>query len=104
MKWNGRRVLVTGAGGFIGSHLAERLVAEVPGVRSAECRLVSRIGHPIDEPWLVEVRVAGVDPEVDPAVRKAVDAVVREELARLPRLAGELIEGRLAMDRWPLRV
>lgn len=28
MKWNGKKVLITGGGGFIGSHLTERLVAE----------------------------------------------------------------------------
>ena len=34
MDWQGRQVLVTGAGGFIGSHLTERLVAEGARVRA----------------------------------------------------------------------
>ena len=34
MNWNGRKVLVTGADGFIGSHLAERLAALGADVRA----------------------------------------------------------------------
>ncbi len=34
MTWQGRTVLVTGAGGFIGGHLAERLVREGAAVRA----------------------------------------------------------------------
>ena len=34
MNWNGKTVLVTGADGFIGSHLVERLVSEGARVRA----------------------------------------------------------------------
>ena len=34
MNWNKKRVLITGAGGFIGSHLTERLVKESADVRA----------------------------------------------------------------------
>jgi S-adenosylmethionine synthetase len=82
---------------------AERLVAELEPVRAAECCLVSRIGHPIDEPDLVQVAIAGADPEADRDLAGAVERIVHRELERLPRLTEELVRGGLGIDRWPLR-
>ncbi len=54
MNWTGRRVLVTGAGGFIGSHLTERLVDS-----GARVRALIHYNSSGSRGWLEESPVAG---------------------------------------------
>jgi NAD dependent epimerase/dehydratase len=77
-SWSGRRVLVTGAGGFIGSHLAEALVHAGAAVR-AFIRYNSRGDH-----GLLELAEPEVAQEID---------VFRGDLAN-PEAAAGAIEGR----------
>lgn len=63
------RVLVTGAGGFIGTHLVERLKAEGYWVRGVDLKLPQWSKSPADEFFLADLREQGVP------VEDAVDGV-----------------------------
>jgi S-adenosylmethionine synthetase len=62
-------------------------------VREAYCYRVSRIGRPITEPQLVDLKLRLEDPAALAALRPRVEDVARAELAGVATLWRELIEG-----------
>jgi S-adenosylmethionine synthetase len=83
--------------------IAERLVGELAGVAEAQVLLVSRIGAPVDEPQLVDLRLRRADGGPPDALSKRAEAIARDELGKIGALADALLDGTLALDRWPLR-
>jgi len=86
------------------SLIAEAIVDEMPEIEEAQCLLVSRIGHPIVDPPLANVRIRTRRAPPSSAQRERVERIVKAGLERLPVLQRDLVDGRLAIDRWPLRV
>jgi len=74
--------------------IAEALCAELDRVASAQCMLVSRIGQPITEPALVEIRIATADGTPVEALRARVDEIAAANIARVTELAEDFLEGR----------
>jgi len=85
---------------LVASEIAERIVAELAEVSSATCRLVSRIGSPVREPWLVEVGLVGEEP--GPELRAEVERIAQERLGGTSEIAARMMRGELGIDRWPL--
>lgn len=83
--------------------IAEDVVARIAPVTSAECRLVSRIGQPIDEPQIIDlgVRLDGTAEigEVTPEI----ESLVATHLDEIAAYADALLAGTIAFDRWPFR-
>jgi S-adenosylmethionine synthetase len=84
------------------SLIAEAIVRDLPDVAAAECYLVSRIGHPIDDPQVADVRLRTRE-EAGPMPAGAVEEIVRRHLAALVKLPDQLSERAIVVGGWPLR-
>lgn len=81
----------------LASRIAEAVVAEVRGVRGADCYLVSRIGAPVSQPQLAHVACL-LDENLRPTdVQSRVQEVVAAQLSNLRKLQDELGSGRLTV-------
>lgn len=84
--------------GKIYSLVAHRIAgdaARLPRATDATCTLVSRIGHPLDEPQLADLQIAVPDGVVSSADRAAAVDIVRANLASIDEVQRALLAERL---------
>ena len=82
---------------IVAHRMAAAIVDNVAEVAQAECFLLSRIGCPVNEPWLVEVRVRTRDGVPLAAVAGRVGDVAREGVAGVTRLWQDLLEAPVSL-------
>ncbi len=73
------------------SRIAADLVEEVDGLDEAHCFLVSRIGNPVQQPQLIQLRVRA-NGEPANALRQGIEEIVHRHLDGLERLWEDLLK------------
>jgi S-adenosylmethionine synthetase len=80
---------------LLSTRIAESVVAEVPGIRDLQVRLLSQIGRPIDQPHVADAFVV-TDDTVDLAdIEADIEAIVDRELAAVTDVTRDVIDGDL---------
>ncbi|WP_115863912.1 methionine adenosyltransferase [Halorussus litoreus] len=80
---------------LLGTEIAERVVAEVDGIRDLRIRLLSQIGRPIDQPHVADAEVVTEDGITVADIEDDVTAIVDRELADVTSITQRVIDGEL---------
>jgi len=78
---------------IVAQQIAYALVRQLEDVSEAYCYLVSRIGSPIDEPMVVDIRVALAEGGSIDSLQTTVDEIVRSKLEDMHQIRTHLISG-----------
>ncbi len=79
---------------IVAKQIAETLVHELEEVHEAYCYLVSRIGNPVSEPQVVDLRLY-LDGGVTTVLRQRVENIVHDKLAGIHQIRQALISGEI---------
>jgi len=77
--------------------IASLLVDNIDEVAAAQCALVSQIGHPINEPAIVDVQVATVDGGPVEPLRAEIEEVVTQRIEQIAALWEKFVRGELSL-------
>ena len=81
----------------VAREIAETVVAKVPEITAAQCFIVSRIGMPVTNPAVLNVKLATQDRSPVDRFKPFVEEVVADRLARTPKLIDDFIAGTVAV-------
>ena len=79
---------------LVADRIAHAIVTEVPAATEAYCWLLSRIGDPIDEPQVADLKLRLEDPDALEAARPRALEVVQDSLRGVSTLWREIVGGR----------
>jgi S-adenosylmethionine synthetase len=79
------------------NEVAREIIARIPLISQAHCMMVSRIGHPITEPAIIDVKVATYHAGLSTGLHRPIEAIVSGVLAALPRRADDFVAGRIGL-------
>jgi S-adenosylmethionine synthetase len=82
---------------IVAQQIAYALVRQLEDVEEAYCYLVSRIGSPIKEPMIVDVRVALAEGGSIDGMQKTIDEIVSSKLNDMEHIRHNLISGVLTV-------
>ncbi len=78
---------------ILAQRICATLVQEIPALQEAQCYLVSRIGQPIHEPQVVDIRVRLSEPGQLNTYQRAMREITQQHLQQIQQIQEELIAG-----------
>ena len=81
----------------LAGQIAEALI-RIPDIAAAQCVMVSRIGAPVTQPALVQVKLASKDGAPAGELKPQVEEVVTDQLSRAPKLVDDFVAGTIAVS------
>jgi S-adenosylmethionine synthetase len=77
----------------VAGEIAEAVVAVSRDVRRAECLMVSKIGAPVTDPAIIQIKIATVDGIPVSRFKEQAKEVVADRLGNIPRLVDQFVAG-----------